>query len=304
LKEAVALKPGDPRAHLYAGRAEARAGSTAGAEKEFQEAAHLQPNSGEAFLDLGRLDFKKGDYAGARDAFEKASALDPKLTEAKLGAGLSLENLKQDVLAVPYFEEYLAANPDDTKTRFDLARIEMNLGNYSQGLAGLKEVEKQNPSLQGLNGALGDAYAMLQQFPASEKYYRLALAANSGPPGLDRALGETLMHEKNFAGAETEFRAALKLDPANRDAANGLAASLYFQKRYADAIPVLLRVVQTPPATLGNYFLLATSYDHLHDLRPAIAAYQRFLSLSQGKDPDQEWQAQQRIKLLKHELER
>lgn len=304
LKEAVALRPGDARAHLYLGRAENLTGNKTGAEAELQAAARLQPTSAAAFLELGQLDFRQKDYAGARDAFEKAATLDPNLAEAELGAGISLANLKQDALAAPYLKRYLKAKPEDTKTRFDLARIEIYLGQYPQAVADLTAIEKADPSLPGLNEAFGEVYAKLEQFPASEKYYRLALAASPAQPQLRVALGDTLMHEKNFAGAEAEFRAALKLSPADRDAAVGLAASLYFQKRYADAIPLLQQIVQAPPAEAGNFFFLGASFDHLHDLRPAIAAYQKFLSLSAGKEPDQEWQAQQRIKLLKHELER
>ena len=38
--------------------------------------------------------------------------------------------------------------------------------------------------------------------------------------------------------------------------------------------------------------------------KPALEAYQRFLSMSQGKSPNQEWQARQRVKLLERELEK
>jgi hypothetical protein len=47
---------------------------------------------------------------------------------------------------------------------------------------------------------------------------------------------------------------------------------------------------------------LATCYDHLQARPQALAAYEKFLELSQGKNPDQEWQARQRAKLLKREL--
>lgn len=305
LEQAVALKPHDAQAHLFLGRAEALTGAN-GAEKELAAASTLDPRSGEAWMALGHLRFDHGDYAGARDAFEKASAMNPQLAEAKLGAGISLQNLKQYALAAPYLEQYLAMKPGDSKVRLDLAKIDLYLGNNSAAMAGLKAVEKQNPSYPGLDAAFGAAYAKLKQFTESEKHYRLALAAMPAPAGqaaLYLAMGNVMMQEKNYAEAESQFRVALKLNPSDQDAANGLAASLYFQKRYPEAISALLKVVQDAGAQPASYFMLAASYDRLHDLRPAIEAYQRFLSLRDKKNQDEEWQARQRIKLLEHQLQ-
>lgn len=303
LEEAVALKPDDAQAHLYLGRAKTMLGD-AGAEKELEHATRLDPRSSVAWLFLGQLAFRRKDYAGARDAFTKAYTLDSKLAEAKLGAALSLDKLGQDLAAAPLIEGYLATKPEDVQARFDLAGIEMRLGQNSEAVAALDAIQMQSPSFPGLNRALGDAYALLHNFPASEKYYRLAIQAAPASTGLHRALAETLMQEKNYPAAETEYRAALKLDSSDLGAASGLAESMYFQNHYPETISLLVRVVQTPSAPASDFYLLAASYDHLHDARPAIQAYQQFLSLSHGKYPDQEWQAQQRIKLLEHEISR
>jgi hypothetical protein len=39
-------------------------------------------------------------------------------------------------------------------------------------------------------------------------------------------------------------------------------------------------------------------------LKPALDAYTRFLSMSQGKHPDQEFQARQRARIIRLELEK
>ena len=92
------------------------------------------------------------------------------------------------------------------------------------------------------------------------------------------------------------------MDSHNREAASGLATSIYFEQRYQEAIPLLeqlARVADPPPAV---FFFLATSYDHLRARKEALANYERFLELSKGQSPDQDWQAQQRIKLLQRML--
>ena len=57
-----------------------------------------------------------------------------------------------------------------------------------------------------------------------------------------------------------------------------------------------------PDAAPYVFFVLATCYDHLMARKEALANYERFLQLSNGKNPDQEWQATQRAKLLRREL--
>jgi len=60
--------------------------------------------------------------------------------------------------------------------------------------------------------------------------------------------------------------------------------------------------LHSPDCPPGLLFVLATCYDHLRDRPKALEAYEKFLELSQGKSLDHEWQARQRIKLLRREL--
>ena len=80
--------------------------------------------------------------------------------------------------------------------------------------------------------------------------------------------------------------------------------TLYLQKRYPEAIPLLEAQAKTsnPPAAV--FFVLATCFDHLHDNRNALAAYERFLELAKDENSDQVWQAQQRSKLLRRMLQK
>lgn len=302
LKKAVALKPGDARAHLYLGRAEALAGD-AGSGSELKEAAKLEPDSPETWLALGQRAFKQRDYESAQKDFAK-SAEDPKLPEAKLGEALSLDKLGEDASAVPLLQQYLASEPNDLQARFDLAAMEMRLGQNARALASLESIQKQSPGFRGVNRALGETYALMHQFGAAEKYFRLAIGASPGSAELHRELAQTLMQQKQYSAAEAEYRTALKLNPSDRGAASGLAESLYFENKYPQAIELLVQIVQAPAAPASDYYLLAASYDHLHDVKPAITNYQEFLSLANGKFPTQQWQAQQRIKLLEQELRR
>ena len=302
LEKAVALKPEHTRAHLYYGRALGLAGQPDAAEKQFEDALRFDPSLAIAHFDLGQVRLGKKDYEHALTSFQKAADADPKLAQAELGIALALEGLKSAPEAATHFEKYLAATPGDLETRFHLARINLQEGNNDKALENLQAVYQASPRTPGVAAALGDVCALLKRFAESEKYYRLAVAASPGESDLHRALGQTLLDQEKFAEAESEFRAALKLDSRNRDAAHGLASSLYLQKRYPEALPLFEQLSRAPNPSAGIFFVLATCYDHLHDLPNAIKNYERFLELSHDQSPDQEWQARERLKPLRREL--
>jgi hypothetical protein len=56
--------------------------------------------------------------------------------------------------------------------------------------------------------------------------------------------------------------------------------------------------------TEGDFYYRAMVLDKLHNVKPALANYQRFLQLSQGKHPDQEFIARQRSRILEKEASR
>ncbi len=304
LARAAALRPANPRAHLYYGRALAQVGQAGEAEKQFAEAARLDPGlAAISSFDLGQVELAQKRYGEALEAFEKGASLDPKLAQAQLGMALAEEGLHQPAEAKAHFEKYLAAQPQDFETRFHLGRLYLEGGETEKALTHLRIVDQAKPEMPGLAAALGDACALLKKFPESEKYYRLALRTAPGEPDLHRALGRTLLDEQKLDEAEGEFRTAFKLDPKNLEALKGLASSLYLEKRYAEAIPVFQAVLaRDPTAPPGLHFVLATCYDHLRDNGNALRAYERFLELSHHENQDQEWKAQQRVKVLQREL--
>lgn len=304
LAKASALKPENARAHLYYARALAAAGQTDAAEKEFQETLRLQPASAIAHFDLAQIKLNQKQFEDARAEFEKAASLDGHLVQALLGTALALEGLQRAPEAAAYFDQYLAAKPDDLETRFHLAKINLQEGKNEDALANLQKVYQAKPGMPGLAAALGDVCALLKQLPDSEKFYREALVGTPDDSQLHRALGKTLLDENKIEPAEAEFRTALKLDPQNQEALHGLTAALYLEKRYPETIPLLEARTKEANPPAEAFFLLATCYDHLRINKQALAAYERFLELEKDQNSDQVWQAQQRAKLLSRMLEK
>lgn len=302
LQKAITLKPEHARAHLYYARALDQSGQAEAAVKEYQEVIRLDPHLAMAQFELGMLELQLRKPAEALAALNQTLTLDPQLLQAELGAALAAEALNDNTQAIVHFEKYLAARPDDQQSQFHLARLYLQQKQDEKARTILENLYRARPDFPGLAGALGDLNTRLKKLPVAEKYYRQAVKAQPDVVDFHRALGETLLNEQKFPEAEQEFRTALKMDSHNRGSAVGLASSLYFEKRYSDAIPLLEQLAKVPDAAPYTFFVLATCYDHLMARKEALANYEYFLQLSNGKNPDQEWQATQRAKLLRREV--
>jgi tetratricopeptide (TPR) repeat protein len=302
LKQAAALAPSNATAHLDEARALAATGQPDAARKEISEAARLNPHSVGPPLELGRLELDAENFEEARSAFKQAAALNPKLPQAALGLALADEGLQDDAQAAQDLERYLALKPDDLEARFRLAKIDVALKKYDPALEQLDWLENKNAALPGLAVELGYVNAMLKRLPLAEKYYRQALQASLDQANLHCALGQTLLQEKKLAKAEAEFRTALRLDPQSPEGQEGLSTALYLKGHYTDAIPMLEALLARPNPPVDYFFILATCYIHLHQLKKARRNYQQFLAGSRGENPDQEWQARQWLKVIRNEL--
>jgi tetratricopeptide (TPR) repeat protein len=77
---------------------------------------------------------------------------------------------------------------------------------------------------------------------------------------------------------------------------------LYLTADYPRALAAFEKARDLGEDTAGNCFLRAIILDKLHELKPALETYQRFLELSHGKNPDQEFQARHRIVAINNDL--
>ncbi len=73
-------------------------------------------------------------------------------------------------------------------------------------------------------------------------------------------------------------------------------------ENYPPALAALDRIAALHAEKPGHVFLRAIVLDKIRDLKPARRKLPAFLAMSQGENPNQEWQARQRIKLLQKEI--
>lgn len=135
-------------------------------------------------------------------------------------------------------------------------------------------------------------------FDESDQLYVALLAGDPKNADLLAGHGQNLIRLKRYGEAMRAFEAATTADETDGEAWNGLAFASFEMHQPEVTLKALSARSKYLPETPIVLFLYATSYDTLRDKKQAAAYYHRFLESAQGKFPDQEWQARQRLALM------
>jgi Flp pilus assembly protein TadD len=302
LSKVVELLPAQSRPRSLLAVAQDRSGDKEGAARSFEGVLHLEPNDLTANHYLGDLDLRRGKFAEAEARFRHALQIQPDAPELLLGLAQSLEAQNKPE-ALDAYRKYLTVRPQDSGARAHFVHLLVSNQEYDAALAELDRADAgKSLSLDSLRlradiqigqNKLGDAVATLQQ--------AVALAPRDAQ--LIGGLGRIYLQKRDFASAERELKAALQLDPNNLMYWKDLSSTYYLAGNCPATLATLDVVAKAEPPSSGAWFIRALCYDKLHQLKPALKAYDNFLALEHGKTSDQVWQAQQRSKVLKHMLE-
>jgi len=260
----------------------------------YRQAAVLQPKDPEPHLAAGLLLQKQEKFSDAEYEYKQALALGPS-TDAVTG----LANIYMRGHRLPEAEAELrklvAERPDQASARIQLGRVLAAEGKNDDAIAELQAGAKLDPTDSSLQRDLADLYIIAKKYDQAEAAYRTLLSANPNDAALHQSLGRSLLEQKKSADAQKEFLEAVKLKPDFGDAYNGLAFSASDNKDYPLTIKALDARAKLLPEEPITYFLRASAYDHLKDVKRASANYHLFLNMAHGKYPDQEWQAKHRL---------
>jgi tetratricopeptide (TPR) repeat protein len=116
--------------------------------------------------------------------------------------------------------------------------------------------------------------------------------------------GRIIRDQRKFPEAAEEFSRATKLKPDAPEAWSELSGALVMAENYPSALAALDRIAALHAEKPGHVFLRAIVLDKIRDLKPALENYQRFLQMSHGENPNQEFQARQRAKMLEREIKK
>jgi tetratricopeptide (TPR) repeat protein len=299
LEDAARQKPGEFRPRNYLAEAQLGAGDPAKAEENYRTALGVNPKSAAAELGLARALARLGRLADAVPHFRQAAALDASYHDALLELAGLYEKNKQTDEALALYREF----PDDAAAQEHAGRLLLENKKYAEAIVGLLQAYQKDPT-DANRVALALAYLFHEERDKALPLLKEAAAAEPANYDIRMAYGRALRDGRQFAPAAVEFHEAVKLKPNDPAPWSDYADMAYMAGDLPTALAAFEKARDLGEDTAGNCFLRAIILDKLKQAKPALEAYQRFLSMSQGKSPNQEWQARQRVKLLERELEK
>ncbi len=299
LEAAAAQRPGEFRPRFYLAEAQSGTGALAQAEQSYEAALQLDGKSAGAELGLARVLAREGKTADAAPHFRKAAALDPEYRDGLLELAGIYEKNQQYAEAIAIYREF----PGNAAAQEHLGNLLLVSKQYKDAIPGLEQAYGQSPTPAN-RAALAAAYLFDNQPAKAAPLLDKAVAEDPGNYDLRLMYARALRDQKQYAASARQFAEATKLKPDNGPVWDELGGVLYLAEEYAPALQALDRARQLGENTAGNTFFRALALDRLHQIKPALEAYQQFLQMSQGKNPDQEFQARQRAKLLQKELDK
>ena len=115
------------------------------------------------------------------------------------------------------------------------------------------------------------------------------------------AVGKIYRDKRQFLAAANQFVAAGEIKPDSPQAWNEATSVFVMAEKYPQALAALDKVHALGAEKPGDFYYRALVYDKLRQVKPALENYQHFLSVSNGKFPDQEFIARQRSRILEKE---
>src|ERR1700692_4208814 len=291
LRKGVELLPAQSRPRYLLGVAQENAKDYSAAAESFEGAYRLDPHNLEAILHLANLYMRLQRPADAEKKFRNILEVQPNNAQALLGIA--------DCLAVEKKPEAAA--------RARLVHLLVEQQQYDVALAELNRAEAG----QGTDAAANlDSLRMRADIQIAQKKWdnsivtlNKAIALSPRDAQLHGGLGRVYMQKRDFPDALKELKIALQLDGKNLAYRKDLSSSYYLSGDCASTLAMLDQIAKMETPGAGPWFIRALCYDKLNQPKPALEAYQKFLSLDQGQNADQEWQAQERSKVLRKVLE-
>lgn len=269
----------------------------AAASNDLLQALKLSAETSDDTLLAAELAEKTGQPDAAEAAYRRVLAKDPKSISASAGLAHLLIVRKQYPEAQTVLHAALLAAPDDPTLNTQMAAVL-----FAQDDAGalplLQKLHSAHPADAAITGMLAQALAVAGDYTGSDRLYVHLLAATPANADLLVAHGENLVHQGQMPEALNVFNKATEIDPANGDAWSGLAFAAFRSNRADLTLHALTMRSRVLPENTASLFLWAQAYDTLRQKQQAATYYHRFLDLAQGKMPDQEWQARQRLQIL------
>ena len=299
LQDAAQQRSKDSRPLRFLGESYLSAKKYDAATGAFEDALKLGANSAPVELGLGQSLRHQDKLDEARPHYEKAAQLDPKLKSYLTQLAEAYEADKRPQQAI----ELLKTSENDPAVLEHLGQLYLANNQPEEAVAQFSRAVARSPTAAN-QMALATAYLRTAQPQLAAPLLESALAASPNDYDLRMVVGRLHRDQHDYQHAAEQFVTAATIKPDSVEAWNEAATAFILSQQYPQALGALDKVHGLNGDTAGNYYYRAIALDKLHQPKPAIASYRKFLELSNGKFPDQEFNARQRSKTLEHEVNR
>jgi tetratricopeptide (TPR) repeat protein len=297
LREAVAEKPKEFQPAFYLARALLDTKQLPEAEAGYVTALALNPTSAASEEGLAQALALQGKRSEAEPHFRKAASLDPTYKNSILQLAALYEDNHQPAEAVAIYREF----PDNPGALEHMSNLLMATGRSEDAIPALEAVVAKSPTAAN-RVELAQAYIDTKHPEKAQPLLDQAVASEPGDYQLRMFYGKFLRDQRKFTQAAPQFMAATKLKPDAPQPWSELAVVWTVAEQYPEAVAALDHVRALGAENAGHFYFRGVALDHLHQLKEALATYNKFLEASNGKNPDEEFVARQRIKVLEKEL--
>jgi tetratricopeptide (TPR) repeat protein len=297
LEDAATQKPREFRPRYYLAEAQSQTGSLDKAEESYRLAAGIDPKSALAEVGWARVLARQGKLTDSAPHFRQAAQVDTRYRDALLELAELYEQNHQPSDAIEVYRQF----PENGAAQQRLNALLLASKQYADAIPRLEQACEKDPSVPN-RIALAQAYLATSQTDKALPLLEKTVADQPSDYDLRMAYAGALRDRRQFPAAAAQFNAAARLKPEEVKPWLELGGMLYLARDFQGSLTALDHARQLGDETPGTWFLRALMLDNLKQLKPALEAYQHFLSLSHDQNPDQEFQARQRAKLIQREL--
>jgi len=294
---AAAQRPKEFRPNFYVAAALLATGEFAKAEPAYLAALELDPKSADAELGLAHALAKQNRLDAAAPHFQKAAELNPHYRDDLLELASLYEQAKQPAEAIAIYQQF-PENPG-AQERWGVLLLES--AKPADAVPHFEIAVAKSPT-EANRAALVTAYVKNNQADKALPIVNEILAGSPNDYEFRMLHGRIIRDQRKFPEAARDFLQATELQPNSAEAWSELAGVQVMAENYPNALAALDQLAALHAEKPGHVFLRAIVLDKIRDLKPALAAYQRFLSLSNGQFPNEEFQARQRSRILENEI--
>ncbi|HEY6413510.1 MAG TPA: tetratricopeptide repeat protein [Edaphobacter sp.] len=309
LEKATTLTTDNPAVKARAYRALARIDQhtrPSDASGELLAALKISPETSDDILLTGELAEASNDLPAAEASYRRVLTADPQ--NAAATAALTHILIRQNKLhqAEEVLTAALQKSPDDPILNAQLAGLYDSQNKTDQAIPIVEKLHAAHPQDANLTRLLARLYSRNSQFDKADPLYAALISTSPQDPTLLDDRADVLIHLRRSAEAEALLKRAIahpEAFPTQEDlgsAASHLAFAASENNDPATTLQALEIRDKVLPQSPSSLFLSATAHDKLHRVKQAKDLYKQFLTVANGKFPDEEWEARHRLITLEN----